>query len=92
MTCANCHGVEYLAELPLPIKTIMGLDDEIRNALRDLEARGVKPSEEVLKMRREFKRQVAEFVHATNMKSALENAARYVEIGQALKQQLRSTK
>jgi cytochrome c553 len=90
LTCANCHGIEYLAELPASVKQLMRLDDEIRNALRDVEAKGRKPTDESSRLRREFKHLVAEFVHATDLKNALDNAPRYFEIGNKLKNQLAS--
>lgn len=92
LTCGNCHGVEYLAELPLPIKQIIRLDDEVRNALRDLQATGKRPMDESVRLGREFKHQVADFVHATNMKIALENASKLIETGNELKKQLASTR
>jgi cytochrome c553 len=92
LTCGNCHGVEYLAELPSPIKQVIRLDDEIRNALRDLESLGKRPSDESARLRREFKQQVADFVHSTNMKIALQNVKKMIETGNELKKQLAATR
>src|SRR5262249_54318869 len=74
VTCTNCHGLEYLPALPEPLQKILKMDDEVRDALSDLERENRKPSEEISKQRRELRHQIAEIVHATSTKSAIEKA------------------
>jgi hypothetical protein len=86
--CAGCHGLEYLPELPSPLQKTLGQTDEIRNLWRDLEEQGVKPADESVKLRRELRHQVGEWVHATDVKAAQENAAKFFEMGDRLKKLL----
>jgi hypothetical protein len=86
--CAGCHGLEYLPGLPSPLQKTLDMTDEIRNLWRDLEGKGAKPTEEIVKLRRELRHEVGEWVHATDVKGAQENAAKFFEMGERLKKLL----
>jgi hypothetical protein len=86
--CAGCHGLEYLPELPSPLQKTLVMTDEVRDLWRDMDARGIKPTDESVKLRRELRRQVGEWVHATNAKGASENASKFAEMTGRLKKLL----
>lgn len=86
--CAGCHGLEYLPELPSPFQKTLIMTDEIRDMWRDLEAKGSKPSEESLKLRRELRRSVGQWVHATDAKGVQDSAVTFFEMNDKLKKQL----
>jgi hypothetical protein len=86
--CAGCHGLEYLPELSSDIQKTLVVTDEIRDLWRDLEAKGIKPADESLKLRRELRSRVAAWVHATDAKGAKENADSFIESSNQLKRLL----
>lgn len=90
--CTGCHGLEYLPELPLAVRKTLDMTDEIRNLLRDLEGKGVKPTEESVKLRRELRHEVGQRVHATDAKGVQENATKFLEMGNRLKKLLAETR
>ena len=88
VTCTNCHGLEYLPALPEPLQKILQMDDEVRDALANLEKEGRKPTEEITRQRRELRHQIGDLVHATNTKSATEKAPALLNSGEILKKQI----
>jgi cytochrome c553 len=64
--CANCHGLEYLPELPASFRALMASVDEQAESLRAIKASGREPSEELLAKRREIRRAIADIVHRTD--------------------------
>jgi hypothetical protein len=86
--CAGCHGLEYLPELPKPVQKMLLMTDEIRDLWCDAEAKGGKPTDESLKLRRELRSKVGALVHATDGKAAQENGATFVEMSNRLKRLL----
>lgn len=83
--CAGCHGLEYLPELPSDLQKTLVVTDEVRDQWRDAEAAGRKPSEEAVKLRRELRRMVGEWVHRTDVKSAQQNFSEFIERSNRLK-------
>lgn len=87
-TCAGCHGLEYLPELPSVFQKIVKTTDEIRDVWRDVEAKKIKPTEESLKLRRELRHTLAEWVHATDAEGAAKDARKFFEMSELLRKQL----
>jgi hypothetical protein len=92
MLCSNCHGLEYLPELPLSLRNILSATDEVKNALNDLQNRNGKPTEPVVSGRRELRRTIAGIVHATSVSEAKAQEQKILEMGKSLKQQIQETK
>ncbi len=86
--CAGCHGLEYLPDIPSPLQKSLVITDETRDVWRDLVAKGIKPSEESLRLRRELRRSLGQWVHATDGKGAQYNAAKFFEMTDKLKKLL----
>jgi len=91
VNCTNCHGLEYLPALPEPLQKILQIDDDVRDALGNLEKENRKASEEILRQRRDLRRQIAEIVHATNTQRAMEQAPTLLTSGEILKKQIAQT-
>ena len=79
--CANCHGLEYLPALPPEFQRMLALVDEEKDLLGRLAAAGRKASPELLSLRKEVRRGVAEIVHATNLSGGLERLPQIFERG-----------
>lgn len=83
--CAGCHGLEYLPELPAPLRKTLVMTDEVRDLWRDVEAKGVKPTNESLSLRKELRGRLGTWVHGTDVKAAQENGDTFVEMSNRLK-------
>jgi cytochrome c3-like protein len=83
--CTNCHGLEYLPALPQEFQKMLALVDEQRALLEKLATAGRKPSGELLALRREIRRTVAEIVHATNLSGGLEKLPLILKRGEEFK-------
>lgn len=89
--CAACHGLEYLPEIPKPLQSLLALSDELREALRSLEARAQSKQlipVEVIQGRKDIRRRISEIVHPTDLKSGLEKIPTILEDGRLLKEQI----
>ncbi|HKP85052.1 MAG TPA: cytochrome c3 family protein [Blastocatellia bacterium] len=83
--CANCHGLEYLPALPPEFQKMLALVDEEKDLLGRLADAGRKPSSELLSLRREIRRGVAEIVHATDLRGGLERLPQIFKRGDEFK-------
>jgi hypothetical protein len=72
--CAGCHGLEYLPELPAALRKTLAMTDEVRDLWHAAESNGRKPSEESLKLRRELRRLLGEWVHTTDAQTVEKRA------------------
>jgi hypothetical protein len=86
--CSGCHGLEYLPELPSPLRKTLVMTDEIRDLWRDAVSKGGKPGDEALKLRRELRGRVGGWVHATDARGAEENGETLFELSIRLKRLL----
>ncbi len=90
--CGGCHGLEYLPELPEQFKDLLTLVDEVRDGFVMMAARRSKPSDELIKQRKELRRLTAELVHSTeraDRAGGIERIPRILTQGERLKQQIK---
>ncbi len=90
LLCTNCHGLEYIPELPTSLRNILAADDEVKNALNEWQLSGRKPSESVVGKRRELRQTIAGIVHSTNSSQAKAQEQKILELSNVLKQQIHS--
>jgi hypothetical protein len=83
--CANCHGLEYLPALPQEFQKMLSMVDEEKALLERLETSGRKPSGELISIRKEIRRSVAEIVHATNLRGGIEKLPQVLKRGDKFK-------
>lgn len=87
--CVSCHGLEYLPALPQQFQDLLNLADDLRGELNALTSKGRKPSDAVIKQRREIRRMTAELVHPTDRARGIERIPRILSQGERLKQEIR---
>lgn len=83
--CSGCHGLEYLPELPSELMKMLAVADESRLLLRAIDDAGRKPSDEIVKRRKEIRRLVSEVVHPTDLHVGHEKIAEIIRLGDELK-------
>jgi Cytochrome c3 len=83
--CSGCHGLEYLPELPSDVMKMLAVADESRLLTRAIEDAGRKPSDEIVKRRKEIRRLVSEVVHPTDLHAGHEKIAEIIKLGDELK-------
>ena len=86
--CSGCHGLEYLPGLQEDFQSMLRLSDDVRNGLRALQQSSRKPSDEILKRRREIQELTGEVVHKTDLKGGTESIPHILELGQELTQMI----
>jgi hypothetical protein len=64
--CAGCHGLEYLPALAQPLQDLVVLIDELNDTARRISAKGGKLSDDLIKQRKEIRRNTAEIIHPTS--------------------------
>jgi hypothetical protein len=64
--CAGCHGLEYLPALAQPLQDLVVLIDELNDTARRISAKGGKLSDDLIKKRKEIRRNTAEIIHPTS--------------------------
>jgi hypothetical protein len=72
--CTNCHGLEYLPELPASLRGLLQIADEENRAVARLRAWGREPSADLLTTRRAVRRRIGDLVHKTDLPHAGERA------------------
>lgn len=88
LLCSNCHGLEYLPELPTSLRNILTATDEVKNALGQYQHAGHNPSELLINRRREMRKMVAAIVHSTSASEANAQEQKLLEMSRTLKQQI----
>jgi hypothetical protein len=64
--CSGCHGLEYLPELNRTLQQMLKADDAQVDAINQLRRTGRSPSVELMALRKDIRRKVAEVVHGTD--------------------------
>ena len=72
--CSGCHGLEYLPHLPDPFQKMLSNLDDLNDGVRQFESSGQKLSVDAVTERRQIRRQIAEIVHPTDLKSGMAKA------------------
>jgi mono/diheme cytochrome c family protein len=90
--CSGCHGLEYLPGLQQDFQNMLKLSDDLRGEMRELQESSKKPSDEILKHRKEIRDLTGEIVHKTDLKGGSESIPHILELGQQLKQMIEREK
>ena len=83
--CTNCHGLEYLPELPADFRRLLQVADEENRALARWRAWGREPSEELMAKRREVRRVIGDLVHKTDLPHGVGRAPEVVKLDEAFR-------
>lgn len=86
MFCTNCHGLEYLPQLPAELRGLLQAADEENGAVARFNAWGRKPSNELLATRRDIRRRIGELVHRTDLQHAAERAPEIIKLHATFRQ------
>jgi formate-dependent nitrite reductase cytochrome c552 subunit len=85
MFCTNCHGLEYLPELPAAFRNLLQIADEENRLLARFSAWGRKPANELLAKRKAIRGIIGELVHKTDMAHGLERAPEINQLNETFK-------
>ena len=85
MFCTNCHGLEYLPELPAAFRNLLQVADEENRTLARLRAWGGEPSNELLARRKAVRRIIGDLVHRTDMRHGIERAPEVIKLNETFK-------
>lgn len=83
--CTNCHGLEYLPELPAALRGLLRISDEESRAVARWRAWGREPADEVMAARREVRRRIGDFIHKTDLPRAVEAAPEIMKLHETFK-------
>ncbi|HJQ25764.1 MAG TPA: c-type cytochrome [Blastocatellia bacterium] len=83
--CTNCHGLEYLPELPAALRGLLQSSDDESRAVARWRAWGREPSDEVMAARREVRHRIGDLVHKTDLPRAVETAPEIMKLHQTFK-------
>lgn len=64
--CSGCHGLEYLPELNRPFQQMLEAADSQNDGINSLRKSGAKVSEELVSLRKQTRKMIAEIVHGTD--------------------------
>src|SRR5205085_7458203 len=92
MFCTNCHGLEYLPELPAAFRNLLQVADEENRTLARLRAWGGESSNELLARRKEIRRIIGDLVHRTDMRHGIERAPEVIKLNDAFRRMLEAEK
>ncbi|MEN3331808.1 MAG: hypothetical protein V7641_1173 [Blastocatellia bacterium] len=92
MFCTNCHGLEYLPELPAAFRNLLQVVDEENRLLNRFSAWGRQPSDELLAKRREIRRVIGNLVHQTDLRHGMERAPEVIKLNDAFRRMLEAEK
>ena len=92
MFCTNCHGLEYLPELPAAFRNLLQVADEENRTLARLRAWGGEPSNELLARRKAVRRIIGDLVHRTDMRHGIERAPEVIKLNDAFRRMLEAEK
>jgi cytochrome c553 len=92
MFCTNCHGLEYLPELPAAFRNLLQVADEENGLLARFSAWGRKPSDELLAKRKEVRHIIGDLVHKTDLRHGMERAPEIVKLNDAFTLMLEAEK
>ncbi|MFL6276158.1 MAG: c-type cytochrome [Blastocatellia bacterium] len=83
--CTNCHGLEYLPELPAAFRGLLQIADDENRTLARYRAWGREPSGELLDRRREVRRRIGDLVHKTDFQRGVERAPEIMKLHETFK-------
>jgi mono/diheme cytochrome c family protein len=83
--CTNCHGLEYLPELPASLRNLLQIADQENRAVARLRAWGREPAGELMQARREVRRRLGDLVHKTDLPHVAERAPEIIRFDETFK-------
>jgi cytochrome c553 len=92
MFCTNCHGLEYLPELPAAFRNLLQVADEENRLLIRFRAWGREPSTDVLASRKAVRRLIGNLVHKTDLPQGLERAPEITRLNETFRLMLEGEK
>jgi Cytochrome c3 len=84
--CAGCHGLEYLPPLPTEFQKMLASVDEQAAIFGLIRSSGHKPSDDLIRKRKELRRAIGEIVHRTDMEGGLQKIPEILKRADELKQ------
>ncbi len=84
--CAGCHGLEYLPQLPVSVRDLLAVSDDLRKTFR--EAKELDIPGELIDDRKAIRRSVSQIVHPTDIRGAEEKIHGIIERGHLLKERI----
>jgi cytochrome c3-like protein len=86
--CSDCHGLEYLPELPEDFRKLLSVADESAERVRAAAKSGRAVPDHALSLRREIRRKIAELVHSTDLGGGLEKLPAILKLGEQFNKSL----
>jgi hypothetical protein len=83
--CAGCHGLEYLPELPDPVKQLLAVSDGLRDSGHVAEFKKKTIPREFLDGRKQIRREISEVVHPTDVSRGTAKLPEILRRGNELK-------
>ena len=83
--CTNCHGLEYLPELPASLRGLLQIADGENRSIARFRAWGREPQGELLTTRREVRRRLGGLVHRTDLAHVAERAPEIIRLDETFK-------
>jgi hypothetical protein len=90
--CSGCHGLEYLPELNRPFQQMLEAADSQNDAINALVKSGTRPTDELISLRKQTRKMIANIVHATDYEGGREEISGILQINQQFKEVLASRK
>jgi mono/diheme cytochrome c family protein len=83
--CTNCHGLEYLPELPASLRGLLQIADTENRAVARFRAWGREPAGELSGTRREVRRRLGDLVHKTDLPHVAERAPEIIRLDETFR-------
>ena len=90
--CTNCHGLEYLPELPPEFRKFLQIADEERTLMVGATSWGRQPSTELQAKRRDVRRALADIIHRTDLQAGFERLPLLVRLDEEFKKLVAATR
>jgi hypothetical protein len=83
--CTNCHGLEYLPELPASLRGLLQIADAENRAVARFRAWGREPAGELTGARRGVRHLLGELVHKTDLPHVAERAPEIIRLDETFR-------
>jgi mono/diheme cytochrome c family protein len=84
--CTNCHGLEYLPELPADFRKLLQIADEENSLINHFRVWGQTPPGDVLAKRKAIRGMIGALVHKTDLRHGIERAPEITGLNDEFKQ------
>jgi mono/diheme cytochrome c family protein len=83
--CTNCHGLEYLPELPASLRSLLQIADAENRAIARFRSWGREPAGELAETRREVRHLLGGLVHKTDLPHVAERAPEIIRLDETFR-------